>query len=156
MTCRDNGDYCGWDKSAVKGLAATVWTAAVKGLATEAEEKAEILRDRFRLSAVSIVESEVKKQGMEIAEPVVACVADLAFKFTEQLARDVELFAQHAGRKSVNMEDVIISAHRNEHLVGLLRSFAQELKGKEPAIEKKRKRSSKKKQSPDEGEFSAL
>jgi len=38
----------------------------------------------------------------------------------------------------------LVSAHRNEHLVGLLRSFTQELKGKEPATEKKRKRSSKK------------
>lgn len=28
---------------------------------------------------------------------------------TEQLAKDLELFAQHAGRKSVNMEDVILS-----------------------------------------------
>ncbi|XP_073100080.1 uncharacterized protein [Elaeis guineensis] len=60
------------------------------------------------------------------------------------LARDVELFAQHAGRKSVNMEDIILSAHRNKHLTGLLRSFSQELKGKEPQTERKRKKSSKK------------
>lgn len=31
------------------------------------------------------------------------------FMKTEQLAKDLELFAQHAGRKSVNMEDVILS-----------------------------------------------
>lgn len=29
----------------------------------------------------------------------------------EQLAKDVEMFAQHAGRKSVNMEDVILSGN---------------------------------------------
>lgn len=27
----------------------------------------------------------------------------------EQLAKDLELFAQHAGRKSANMEDVILA-----------------------------------------------
>jgi histone H3/H4 len=28
---------------------------------------------------------------------------------SEQLAKELEAFAQHAGRKSVNMEDVILS-----------------------------------------------
>ncbi|XP_008791024.2 protein MHF1 homolog isoform X2 [Phoenix dactylifera] len=111
----------------------------------EAEERTELLRDRFRLSVISIANAEAKKLDMEASEPVVACVADLAFKYTaEQLARDVELFAQHAGRKSVNMEDIILSAHRNKHLTGLLRSFSQELKGKGPQTERKRKKSSKK------------
>nr|CAD1820472.1 unnamed protein product [Ananas comosus var. bracteatus] len=108
-----------------------------------AAERAELLRDRFRLSVISIANAEAEKVGMGISEPVVACIADLAFKYTEQLAKDVELFAQHAGRKSVNMEDVILSAHRNDHLAGLLRSFSQELKGKEPQTERKRKKSSK-------------
>ncbi|PSR89412.1 MHF histone-fold complex subunit like, partial [Actinidia chinensis var. chinensis] len=62
----------------------------------------------------------------------------------EQLAKDLELFAQHAGRKSVNMEDVILSAHRNEHLSTLLRSFCNDLKAKEPQSERKRKKGSKK------------
>ncbi|PKA59735.1 hypothetical protein AXF42_Ash011859 [Apostasia shenzhenica] len=109
----------------------------------EDEERTKLLRDRFRLSVISIVEAEAKKQGMEIAGHVVPCIAELAFELTEQLAKDVELFAQHAGRKSVNMEDVILSAHRNETLLGLLRSFSHELKAKEPQqTQKKRKRSS--------------
>lgn len=33
---------------------------------------------------------------------MITCVA-------EQLAKDLELFVQHAGRKSVNTEDVILS-----------------------------------------------
>ncbi|KAJ4814700.1 Centromere protein S [Rhynchospora pubera] len=104
----------------------------------ETEEEAALLRDRLRLSVISIASSHAKTLGMTISEPVVACIADLAFKQAEQMGRDVELFAQHAGRKSVNMEDVILSAHRNEHLMGLLRDFAQELKGKEPCTERKR------------------
>ncbi|KAK1309715.1 hypothetical protein QJS10_CPA08g00411 [Acorus calamus] len=78
---------------------------------------------------------------MEASEAVVSCIADLAFKFSEQLAKDLELFARHANRKSVNMEDVILSAHRNEDLAASLRSFSQEMKAKDPQIGKKRKKS---------------
>ncbi|GLU04607.1 hypothetical protein SLE2022_217450 [Rubroshorea leprosula] len=62
----------------------------------------------------------------------------------ENLAKGLELFAQHAGCKSVNTEDVILSAHRNEHLAATLRSFSEELKAKEPQSERKRKKESKK------------
>ncbi|XP_008667705.1 uncharacterized protein [Zea mays] len=74
-----------------------------------AEAEADILRDRFRLAVISIATAEGKKAGMTVADPVVSCIADLAFKSAEQLAKDAELFAQHAGRKSVRMDDVILT-----------------------------------------------
>ncbi|KAL5192241.1 Protein MHF1 [Glycine soja] len=125
---------------------------------SEVENDAEmkLLRDKFRLSAISIIESQVpnsrirqrnyaaKQNGMEVSKVVVTCVADLAFKYTERLARDLHLFAQHANRKSVNMEDVILCGHRNEHVSGMLRSFSNDLKAKDPQSEKKRKKEPKK------------
>ncbi|XP_037495572.1 protein MHF1 homolog isoform X2 [Jatropha curcas] len=110
----------------------------------EDDSVSELLRDRFRLSTISIAEAEAKKIGMDISEQIIACISDLAFKYTEQLAKDLELFAQHAGRKSVNMEDVILSTHRNEHLAASMRSFSNDLKAKEPQSEKKRKKMLKK------------
>ncbi|KAL6996837.1 MHF histone-fold complex component [Sarracenia purpurea var. burkii] len=119
------------------------------GLGTDTEREEEdaatdILRDRFRLSTISIAESEAKRNNLEISQPIMACISDLAFKYAEQLAKDLELFAQHAGRKTVNMEDVILSAHRNEHLATSLRSFGNDLKAKEPQSERKRKKVSRK------------
>ncbi|CAK9327257.1 unnamed protein product [Citrullus colocynthis] len=110
----------------------------------EDDSASELLRDRFRLSTISIAEAEAKRSGMEISEPVMTCVADLAFKYTKQLAKDLELFVQHAGRKSVNTEDVILSAHRNEHLAAILTSICNDLKTKEPQSERKRKKAQKK------------
>ncbi|XP_047306989.1 protein MHF1 homolog isoform X1 [Impatiens glandulifera] len=103
----------------------------------------DLLRDRFRLCTISIAEAEVKENNLEITQPVMTCISDLAFKYAEQLAKDLELFAQHAGRKSVNMEDVILTAHRNEHLVTLLRSFSNDLKAKEALSDRKRKKTVK-------------
>ncbi|KAJ8539256.1 hypothetical protein K7X08_013508 [Anisodus acutangulus] len=96
------------------------------GMASDVEREEEeavtdLLRDRFRLSTITIAEAEAKQCGMEVSLPIITCISDLAFKFAEQLAKDLELFAQHAGRKSVNMEDVILSAHRNDHLASSLR-----------------------------------
>ncbi|KAM0982105.1 hypothetical protein ACFX13_015392 [Malus domestica] len=109
----------------------------------EDDPESELLIDRFRLSTIHIAEAEAKRNAMEISGPVMACIADLAFKYTEQLAKDLELFSQHGGRKTANMEDVILSAHRNEHLAALLRSFCNDLKAKEPQSERNRKKSSK-------------
>ncbi|KAM1433047.1 hypothetical protein ACFX1R_016383 [Malus domestica] len=109
----------------------------------EDDSESELLIDRFRLSTIQIAEAEAKRNAMEISGPVMACIADLAFKYTEQLAKDLELFSQHGGRKTANMEDVILSAHRNEHLAALLRSFCNDLKAKEPQSERNRKKSSK-------------
>ncbi|KAB2633095.1 centromere protein S-like [Pyrus ussuriensis x Pyrus communis] len=110
----------------------------------EDDSVSELLRDRFRLSTIHIAEAEAKRNDMEISGPVMTCIADLAFKYTEQLAKDLELFSQHGGRKTANMEDVILSVHRNEHLAAMLRSFCNDLKAKEPQSERKRKKASKK------------
>ncbi|KAK4714325.1 hypothetical protein R3W88_020232 [Solanum pinnatisectum] len=115
------------------------------GMASDVEREEEeavtdLLRDRFRLYTISIAEDEAKQCGMEVSQPIITCISDLAFKFAEQLSKDLELFAHHAGRKSVNMEDVILSAHRNDHLAASLRSFCNDLKTKEPSLERKRKK----------------
>ncbi|XP_009339043.1 protein MHF1 homolog [Pyrus x bretschneideri] len=110
----------------------------------EDDSVSELLRDRFRLSTIHIAETEAKRNEMEISGPVMTCIADLAFKYTEQLAKDLELFSQHGGRKTASMEDVILSVHRNEHLAAMLRSFCNDLKAKEPQSERKRKKASKK------------
>ncbi|PPD73876.1 hypothetical protein GOBAR_DD29197 [Gossypium barbadense] len=91
----------------------------------EDDSVSDLLRDRFRLSAISIAESEAKRSGMEISPPIVACIADLAFKYIGQLAKDLELFAHHAGRKSVTMTDVIVSGEciMSNNAFGSISSF---------------------------------
>ncbi|GFZ17315.1 histone superfamily protein [Actinidia rufa] len=44
----------------------------------------DILRDRFRLCTISIAEAEAKQNNMEISQPIMTCIADLAFKYAGQ------------------------------------------------------------------------
>ncbi|PKI37125.1 hypothetical protein CRG98_042460 [Punica granatum] len=83
----------------------------------EEDEVVNLLRDRFRLSGISIAEVE------------------------EHLAKDLQLFAWHARRKTVKMEDVIISTHRNENLAASARSFCDNLATKAPKSERRPRRS---------------
>ncbi|KAF5185479.1 hypothetical protein FRX31_024934, partial [Thalictrum thalictroides] len=48
----------------------------------DVSEETELLKDRFRLSVITIAESEGKKNNMEISQPVMSCIADLAFQFS--------------------------------------------------------------------------
>ncbi|KAL8226546.1 hypothetical protein R6Q57_016378 [Mikania cordata] len=89
------------------------------------EEATTHLRDRFRLSTISIAESEAKQNNLEISQSVVICISDLAFKFAEQLADDLELFAHHANRKTVNMNDVILSGMYIKHFLSLKASTSE-------------------------------
>ncbi|CAN1225668.1 Protein MHF1 homolog [Linum perenne] len=86
----------------------------------EDDSVGELLKDRFRLSAISLVESQGKKNGMEVSETITACISDLAFKFT---------------------------AHRNKNLTSVLRSLSSEMRAKEPQSERKRKKTSFRKES---------
>lgn len=132
-----------------------------------------------------------RRSGMDISESLSVCIADLGLKYagmtfddynscllspfrlnniwsissTEHLAKDVQLFAWHARRKLVKVEDVIVSskssemdipihilivwldlisdaAHRNENLAASLRSLQNDLAAGNttPRSERRRKK----------------
>ncbi|XP_030547169.1 protein MHF1 homolog [Rhodamnia argentea] len=110
----------------------------------EEEELVPDLRNQFKVSAVSLAEAEATRNVMEMSEPVSECIADLALRYAEQLAKDLKLFAQHARRKSVKADDVVISAHRNRGLAASLTSFHDELIAKESERGQRDRRKGKK------------
>ncbi|CAM6028136.1 unnamed protein product [Sphagnum balticum] len=67
------------------------------------------LRNRLKLAVIATAEREVQKHEMQISPHVMTALADLTFKYAEELAKDVELFAHHAGRKSVMVDDVLLA-----------------------------------------------
>eukprot|EP00250_Pteridium_aquilinum_P010032 c19103_g1_i1 orf=584-952(-) len=103
--------------------------------------KAARLKERLTVSVIRIAETEAEKSSCVISAPVMTAVADLTFKYAEQLGRDLETFAQHASRKSINVDDVILAAHRNEDVACKLRAISKELlKSKEQQQDRKRKK----------------
>lgn len=99
------------------------------------------LHDRLKVSTLATAETTAQKHNLEVSSLVMTALAELTFKFTEVLATDTELFARHAGRKSVVMEDVLLAARRNEDVASSLRSMAEQFaKEKEQRPDKRRKK----------------
>jgi centromere protein S len=64
--------------------------------------------------------------GMKFSRHFVAMLSETTFKQCESLAVDLESFARHARRSTVNSEDVKLSARRNESLRQYIESLADQ------------------------------
>ncbi|BBN02639.1 centromere protein S [Marchantia polymorpha subsp. ruderalis] len=97
-------------------------------MATETEFCADdSLRDHILVAVAKSVESEAQELHVTVSPRAMTAMGDLVLKYLEQMARDLETFAQHAGRKSVNMDDVLLTVRRNPSIAANLTSVLQEL-----------------------------
>ena len=56
--------------------------------------------------------------------------ADLS-RLTENVSHDLEAFAKHAGRSTINTSDVLLLARKNEGLQDVLKQHAKEVKARD-------------------------
>eukprot|EP00897_Mesotaenium_endlicherianum_P007244 jgi/Mesen1/6548/ME000334S05888 len=113
------------------------------GEAEEVDEDSsqkERLRERMSVAVINIMNNEAQKQGVTISPEVVSAFCHCTHAFAEQLARDLKLFAQHAKRSKVTVDDVLLAARRNESLHASLKATAKELTDEAEKASKKKKR----------------
>nr|XP_043613397.1 protein MHF1 homolog [Erigeron canadensis] len=85
--------------------------------AEEDEETTNHLRGRFRLSTISIAQSEAKQNSMAISQSVFVCVSDLAFKYAVTYAGD--------GSRQPSELELQQAFHQGKHIAAV----AKKLKG---------------------------
>jgi centromere protein S len=67
---------------------------------------------------------------VSISRGFVHCLSQLVFEVAHRMGEDLESFARHARRSTVQVEDVLLCARRNPSLVEVLSEFVEENKGK--------------------------
>ncbi|KAG5452993.1 Centromere protein S [Clonorchis sinensis] len=92
------------------------------------EHKAEL-----HYKCTKIAEEVAKAQNCTIDLDIVCLATELLFRFYQVLATDLETFAKHAKRTTINMDDVLCFVRRNPQLVQLMSDFhKQQTTGKKP------------------------
>ncbi|BGP44794.1 hypothetical protein JCM10450v2_000608 [Rhodotorula kratochvilovae] len=77
-------------------------------------------------TVTKIAQEEELSLPFAASEHFVATLAEVVFQQALSLGKDLERFAKHAGRLTINADDVKLAARRNEPLYELLATSAQQ------------------------------
>ncbi|OJI96688.1 hypothetical protein ASPVEDRAFT_95029, partial [Aspergillus versicolor CBS 583.65] len=83
----------------------------------------ERLKSALWLSIGKIVDEETIKLGVNATPQFIGALTELVWVQIETASQDLESFAKHAGRSTINVSDVMMLARRNEGLESILRTF---------------------------------
>ncbi|KAK9459002.1 kinetochore component CENP-S-domain-containing protein [Lipomyces oligophaga] len=90
------------------------------------------LEERLR-AAVWVIVNEITQEESVVLKVTptpqyVAALADLVYTQAVTLAGDIEAFAEHANRKVVSADDVLMMCRRNEGLKDCIHTFVSDLR----------------------------
>ncbi|KAL1852547.1 hypothetical protein Plec18170_005678 [Paecilomyces lecythidis] len=106
----------------------------------------ERLKSALWLSIGKIVDEETIKLGVNATPQFIGALTEMVWAqieadgvresssnsqtdgddFTETVSQDLESFAKHAGRSTINVADVMLLTRRNEGLESILRAFVDQ------------------------------
>ncbi|KAL3454300.1 kinetochore component CENP-S-domain-containing protein [Aspergillus insuetus] len=93
----------------------------------------ERLKSALWLSIGKIVDEETIKLGVNATPQFIGALTELVWVQIETASQDLESFAKHAGRSTINVSDVMMLARRNEGLESILRAFVDQQRQQEEA-----------------------
>ncbi|KAF9885892.1 hypothetical protein FE257_012272 [Aspergillus nanangensis] len=83
----------------------------------------ERLKSALWLYIGRIVDEETIKLGINATPQFIGALTEMVWAQIETASQDLESFAKHAGRSTINVSDVLLLARRNEGLESILRAF---------------------------------
>uniref|UniRef100_A0A803TLQ4 Centromere protein S n=1 Tax=Anolis carolinensis TaxID=28377 RepID=A0A803TLQ4_ANOCA len=74
------------------------------------------LRAAVHYTVGCLCEEVSKDKETQFSKQAIACISEITFRQCEMFAKDLEMFARHAKRTTVNVEDVKLLARRSNSL----------------------------------------
>ncbi|KAG0211812.1 hypothetical protein BGX28_007402 [Mortierella sp. GBA30] len=87
-----------------------------------------------------ICESQKADLNVAITPQLIASLSELVFAQAETLGKDLEKFAKHAKRSTVNVDDVKLATRRNASLYELIAQEAERLTQQSKDVREARKK----------------
>lgn len=72
------------------------------------------------------LDSQTAAMSTNVTSQLVASMTEVVFKQIQDVAKDVEGFARHAGRGTVSTKDVLLLARRNESLEDVMKDWVKD------------------------------
>ncbi|KAI9690891.1 MAG: hypothetical protein M1822_008511 [Bathelium mastoideum] len=92
--------------------------------ATVTEER---LKSALWYSIGRIVDEDSLRLNVNATPQFIGALMEMTWAQVENVAKDLECFAKHGNRSSINVADVLLLARRNEGLETILRQYAEGL-----------------------------
>ncbi|XP_044524606.1 centromere protein S-like [Gracilinanus agilis] len=64
----------------------------------------------------SMCQEAADAKGLKFSKPTIAAISEVTFRQCEHFAKDLEMFARHAKRSTINTDDVKLLARRSSSL----------------------------------------
>ncbi|KAI9810689.1 MAG: hypothetical protein M1827_006148 [Pycnora praestabilis] len=81
------------------------------------------LKSALWYSITQIVDHETLAMGVNATPQFIGALTEMVWAQIENVSKDLESFAKHAGRTTISIDDVLLLARRNEGLEDVLKAF---------------------------------
>ncbi|KAK4974152.1 MHF histone-fold complex component [Elasticomyces elasticus] len=98
------------------------------GLQADDEQKEEMLKAALWYSTGQTVDAVAVAQDLNATPHFIGGLSEMCWAQIENIAKDLEAFAKHGGRSTINAKDVLLLGRRNDGLKAVLEAEAKEVK----------------------------
>ncbi|XP_066492981.1 centromere protein S [Tiliqua scincoides] len=93
----------------------------------EREQLLERLQAAFHYTVACLCEEVAEDKEIQFSKQAIAAISEITFRQCEIFAKDLEMFARHAKRSTINLEDVKLLARRSNSLLRYITQKSEEL-----------------------------
>ncbi|KAI4632335.1 uncharacterized protein J4E88_006105 [Alternaria novae-zelandiae] len=91
-------------------------------------EREERLKSALWYSIGQFVDEKTLENDLNATPQFIGALTELVYTQIANTARDLEVFSKHAGRNTINTDDVLLLGRRNEQLQGLLEKELEDIR----------------------------
>mmetsp|Transcript_32609 Transcript_32609/g.84222 ORF Transcript_32609/g.84222 Transcript_32609/m.84222 type:complete len:141 (-) Transcript_32609:441-863(-) len=97
-----------------------------RGSSTEHGKSALQLLDEVKVVVGSVIDETSATRGFRVNQVFAQSLTELVVGYAGTLGGDLQAFAQHAGRKKIMVDDVLLACRRNPSLTEVLKGEVKE------------------------------
>ncbi|XP_078498385.1 centromere protein S [Lissotriton helveticus] len=103
---------------------------------------AQRLKAAVHYTVGSMCQEMAEEKDVQYSKQTIAALSEVTFRQCETFARDLEMFARHAKRSTINAEDVKLLARRSNALFNYITRMSETLASRNQEQKEKKKKKS--------------